>query len=437
MGTLYLLRTITCAGDDQTFFASFRGANTRSGEPETFYFTPILELIYFFVILVGRGTHVIGSRPSPPESQRDEFADSKPDPGAKRKKTMHVTKIYWPEESRKSEIDILQEAERRGGDFPLISDHIPKFKCYVRPELLVCSTTSIRQFTELDSPSPRTLRIIVFPKLVPIKCLGRDKMLKAFTDCFVGEFGALHDSRTVLTLTLDHFCLWQIGVRHGDASVENLMYDPEPGKGILNDFDLARLADQKGQSARENTGTIPFMALDLLSEEGFGKIPRRYRHEAEAFVWVLIYICGTACERDGKVKAVTPSPFKEWSCMDWNLCRGYKFDPEIRHLSLPVHNQTKILLVDLHSLWVDRYLHQKSSAIPRGNIVEFEDWSSDIPVVSKPRSEYEELSGLQTFARVMKAFLERLEIGSSDYEYIMELTKEVKRWYQMMESHHM
>ena len=96
--------------------------------------------------------------------------------------------------SRKSEIDLLQEAERRGGGFPLISDHIPKFKCYIQPELLACSTKSIRQFMELDSPSPRTLRIIVFPKLVPIKRLGKDKMLKAFVDCFVGEFRALHDS---------------------------------------------------------------------------------------------------------------------------------------------------------------------------------------------------------------------------------------------------
>ena len=181
-------------GDDQTFLASFRGANTRSGKPETFYFTPILELIYFLVILVGRGTHVIGSRPSPPESQQDESADSKPDPDAEREKNTDVIKSYWPEESRKSEVDILQEAERRGGAFPLISDHIPKFKCHSQPELLVCSTKSIRQFMGLDSPSPRNLRIIVFAKLVPIRRLGKDKMLKAFVDCFVGEFSALHDS---------------------------------------------------------------------------------------------------------------------------------------------------------------------------------------------------------------------------------------------------
>ena len=56
------------------------------------------------------------------------------------------------------------------------------------------------------------------------------------------------------------------------------MWDDRRKVGILNDFDLARFTDQAGASGQDNTGTLPFMALDLLSEEGLcGEIPRRYR----------------------------------------------------------------------------------------------------------------------------------------------------------------
>ena len=70
------------------------------------------------------------------------------------------------------------------------------------------------------------------------------------------------------------------------------MYDPVTRRGILNDFDLARLQRQDGKpSGKDNTGTMPFMALDLLNPEAFqGMVPRLYRHDAESFAWCLVYI---------------------------------------------------------------------------------------------------------------------------------------------------
>ena len=40
--------------------------------------------------------------------------------------------------------------------------------------------------------------------------------------------------------------------------------------GVLNDYDLSSLASAQGRQGNERTGTVPFMALDLLTPEGQG-----------------------------------------------------------------------------------------------------------------------------------------------------------------------
>ena len=82
------------------------------------------------------------------------------------------------------------------------------------------------------------------------------------------------------------------GIHHGDISLKNLMYSISKRGvplGVVNDFDLASWV---GRSTTNNdrTGTIPFMAIDLL-EGGLDRcIPRLYRHDMESFSWVLAYV---------------------------------------------------------------------------------------------------------------------------------------------------
>jgi hypothetical protein len=45
------------------------------------------------------------------------------------------------------------------------------------------------------------------------------------------------------------------------------------------------------QSGFKRIGTLPFMALDLLSQAG-GEIARRYHHDLESFSWCLKWIAG-------------------------------------------------------------------------------------------------------------------------------------------------
>ena len=106
----------------------------------------------------------------------------------------------------------------------------------------------------------------------------------------------MHSSTLLLganvTAVLGHHHLWVGGIEHNDISVKNLMYDKlNEDRGILNDYDLAHLEGNPRPSGTERTGTMPFMALNLLTEDAWeGKIERRYRHDCESFAWVLLWI---------------------------------------------------------------------------------------------------------------------------------------------------
>ena len=73
--------------------------------------------------------------------------------------------------------------------------------------------------------------------------------------------------------------------------------------GVLNDYDLSSMKDCP--TGRERTGTVPFMALDLLLDEAMeGKVEHLYQHDAESFIWVLTWI--TFQYKDGKFQGNGP-----------------------------------------------------------------------------------------------------------------------------------
>src|SRR6266852_4937415 len=89
---------------------------------------------------------------------------------------------------------------------------------------------------------------------------------------------------------LGHYKMWRLGFEHGDPSLANLMIDPEAKCGVLNDWDLSRVRTETGVQhvGGERTGTIPFMALDLMTPEFWrGDKPPLYRHDLEGFIWTL------------------------------------------------------------------------------------------------------------------------------------------------------
>jgi hypothetical protein len=130
---------------------------------------------------------------------------------------------------------------------------------------------------------------------------------------------------------LGHHRLWLGGVQHNDISVKNLMYDKLNGDcGVLNDYDLAHLHGRLRPSGFERTGTMPFMALDLLTDEAMkGQIERLYRHDCESFAWVLLWIC---CRYDDG-KEISNAPLSELNTHNYKQCFDKKLAIQFENLS--------------------------------------------------------------------------------------------------------
>ena len=55
--------------------------------------------------------------------------------------------------------------------------------------------------------------------------------------------------------------------------------------GVLNDWDLATVLSSSATHNTDRTGTIPFMALQLLESE---RVAQMFRHDAESFIWLFL-----------------------------------------------------------------------------------------------------------------------------------------------------
>ena len=205
-----------------------------------------------------------------------------------------VLKVSWPETSRVAEWKIIEQARTLGENDKFIKGHIPEVK-YAR-DFGRYSTDHIRRFLgfEQDRTSgSRTLRLIVMKRLWPIYDLDGEQFWNAFWQCVMCMCSLPCLYETTDTTTAGHYRLWVNGIRHGDISLTNLLYDlcVETGKpvGILNDFDLATWVDHSTTN-NDRTGTIPFMAIDLLKDGLELRTPRLYRHDIESFSWVLAFI---------------------------------------------------------------------------------------------------------------------------------------------------
>jgi hypothetical protein len=66
----------------------------------------------------------------------------------------------------------------------------------------------------------------------------------------------------------------------------------------------------------ERTGTIPFMAIDLLNDDYWqGNIARHYRHDLEGLILVLSWVF---LQYEGS--KITGSRFQAWCMGDYEVC---------------------------------------------------------------------------------------------------------------------
>ena len=84
--------------------------------------------------------------------------------------------------------------------------------------------------------------------------------------------------------------------------------------GVLNDWDLATALSASSTPNTDRTGTVPFMALQLLSTQN---VQHLFRHDVESFIWVFLWVCGCS---DGSEKEVPVDPYQTWRHLDMVAC---------------------------------------------------------------------------------------------------------------------
>ncbi|KAG2125376.1 hypothetical protein DEU56DRAFT_825314 [Suillus clintonianus] len=224
-----------------------------------------------------------------------------------------VAKVFGGEarENRTSEPEILEKVKEIAKVNQSVEGHISVLLCH---EKFTNPTSSIREALGFLEPTigSRVLYILVFPKLSPITKLRGDDLFNVWRQYI-----------------LCHIALWKEGVFHRDISPGNMMwYRDKLGKlmGVLNDYDLSSLKKALGPQGNERTGTVPFMALDLLTARAQrGEVTHRYRHDMESFVWVFIWIC---FRYDSKGDLLPPAArrFDAWATLGAFQCRKDKRD---------------------------------------------------------------------------------------------------------------
>ncbi|KAG9249704.1 serine/threonine-protein kinase Sgk2 [Emericellopsis atlantica] len=114
-----------------------------------------------------------------------------------------------------------------------------------------------------------------------------------------------------------HQSLYVTGnILHRDISSNNIIITkPEMAggfKGMLIDLDLAKVRDSGPSGARHQTGTMQFMAVEVLR-----MVDHTYRHDLESFFYVLLWMCARQSWSNGF--AGEEKPPKESLLRRWEI----------------------------------------------------------------------------------------------------------------------
>ena len=200
------------------------------------------------------------------------------------------------------------------------------------------------------------------------------------------------------------------------------MYNPATKRGVLNDFDLARIrikGENGKPTGKDNTGTMPFMALDLLFPRAFqGMVPRLYRHDAESFAWCLIYICICMGKCDGEILVHSPHPLRSWFEIPQICLHSKMYETGDLFEKVTLHERSRPLAIKLFNHWVERFQEQQNAERPDTADTGTGTSLKYLPAVlfSGPkynvpqRGAYEELSDRESFGQVCQLLLDTIGV---------------------------
>ncbi|KAK0236698.1 hypothetical protein EDD85DRAFT_1023514 [Armillaria nabsnona] len=247
-----------------------------------------------------------------------------------------VIKISWPAVERKSEADLVQIAREKARtmktgkkpDWAL--DHLPDILlcqdfCYDADSTQAniaafCKKAKCAENETVDYEN-RVCRITVQEKLYPLEQL---RTVEEYAQVFF-------DILQIHKWLYDH-----PRIIHRDISPGNIMWRRTIDghiRGVLNDFDLSSLRDTPGASSAQRTGTLPYMALELLINDENGNPPKHlYRHDVESIFYVILLLCCryklVTNQTSSECTTVEPievrSPFDAWYRLDRDTLKDKK-----------------------------------------------------------------------------------------------------------------
>ncbi|KAF9461056.1 hypothetical protein BDZ94DRAFT_1264469 [Collybia nuda] len=220
----------------------------------------IVDTIYTYHALIGRGTKVFAVTPDTPDGNSAGE---------------QVLKLAWPNIYRPKEIKLVEAivaaAPRWQAHLPQITFSATFSADQLLPRLNLLRTLPFKTFHDRYL---HVMAMLKYQKLWEVDNV--EEFQDAFVDCVECHFHSYEEGK----------------VLHCDLSENNLMCKRECGRiqGVLNDWDMASPVDANGDVSPSTksfaTGTIPFMAYDLLGEN---PPPHLYRHDLESFMYILIW----------------------------------------------------------------------------------------------------------------------------------------------------
>ncbi|KAF8899477.1 hypothetical protein CPB84DRAFT_1847691 [Gymnopilus junonius] len=234
-----------------------------------------------------------------------------------------VIKLSWQYTSRQSEGGILAALRKA---IPAWTNNLPNpifHATYNSAELGI--PRSKMELTEVDSTKPikdRDLHVLVSDMYKNLwEADDVEEFKRIFLDCIECHYHAYTTGRVLhRDISENNLMIWR-PVNKAEVDSEGSELEDGAQKsfgqksfGILNDFDMAVNINDKDKSspsgASHRTGTLPFMALDLLDvSEDRG---HAYRHDLESFFYILVWAAVHYDFKNKRRHTKTPQKLQKW-----------------------------------------------------------------------------------------------------------------------------
>ncbi|EGX92351.1 serine/threonine-protein kinase Sgk2 [Cordyceps militaris CM01] len=170
-----------------------------------------------------------------------------------------------------------------------------------------------------------------------------------------------------------HRSLYVTGnILHRDISSNNIIItQPTTAgdfKGMLIDLDLAKVRDSVASGARHQTGTMQFMAVEVLCA-----VDHTYRHDLESFFYVLIWMCAREVWTKWKFRCGETPPkqsiLRRWEIGSFEDIADFRF--EELGLLVKFGSEPVVSIAEGQCLWALQH------ALPSVPVPEIYGWARD------------------------------------------------------------